>query len=232
MDLIKLLLVEDDTDYRTIIKECLEMTGEYTVFEAKNGLEGYEIYKSYPFDIIVTDVDMPKVSGLEMVDLIRKDDIFIPILVASGLTNPQNIDEGFKHDIDNYIKKPFTPDELDGFIKAILKRIMKNNQMMKKENNKCPLGSYLFDIENRRLIHKQKNIHLSKREAQILFMLYSNRGKVVLRSAILKQFWGAENDPFHSRSLDVFITKLRNYLKDDKSVIISTLRGEGLRLDC
>jgi len=100
------------------------------------------------------------------------------------------------------------------------------------EDNKIfPLGSYFFDTENRCLIFKEKTTQLSRREAQILYVLYENRGKVVKRSILLQQFWGSEDDPYHTRSLDVFITKLRSCLKDDKSIKISTLRGEGLRMD-
>ena len=217
MTTIKLLLVEDENDFRSIIKDCLEMTGDYEVVEAKNGLEGYETFQSFAFDIIITDVDMPKVSGFEMIDLIRKVNTNIPILVASGLTNPENLVEGFKHDIEGYIKKPYTSEELDGTIKAIFKRIMINNQFVIEENKSFQIGAYMFDIENRCLIHKGTSTTLSKREAQILYMLYKNKGKVVKRSVILKQFWGEEDDPFHSRSLDVFITRLRHFLKNEYS---------------
>jgi len=231
MELIHLLFVEDDRDYRLIIKECLEMTGKYKVYEAKNGYEGLEAFNKLPIDIIVTDIDMPKLSGLEMVDLIRKMNPDIPIIVASGMTNPENVKTGFEHDIDSYIKKPFTHDELDGVVKALFKRIKKNNQMVTEGNKIFPLGAYLFDTENRCLNLRGKITPLSRREAQILFVLYENRGKVVKRSVLLQQFWGSEDDPYHTRSLDVFITKLRNYLKDDKSIKISTLRSEGLRMD-
>jgi len=227
---LKLLLVEDDHDFRNIIKDCLEMTGEYIVEEAKNGWEGYNAFKSSNFDLIVTDVDMPKVSGLDMVDMIRKDNKNIPILVASGMTNAHNIHEGFKHEIDNYIKKPYTSEELDGVIKALFKRIVHNNQIMTEENKLIPLSSYLFDTENRCLKYEDTIVPLSKRETQILYMLYINKGKLVKRSVILQEFWGSEDDFFHSRSLDVFITKLRKLLKDDQSIKITTIRSEGLKL--
>ena len=230
MERIKLLLVEDDNDYRIIIKDCLEMTGEYIIHEAKNGWEGYETFKSHHFDIIVTDIDMPKVSGLEMVDLIRKDNKNIPILIASGMTHAHNINEGFKHDIDNYIKKPYTPEELDGVIKALFKRMAHHNQMV-TEKTIIPLCSYLFDIENRSLNHKNKNISLSKREAQILYMLYRYKDRLVKRNEILKEFWGAENDYYQSRCLDVFINKLRRCLKEDSSIELITIRGEGYILN-
>jgi len=231
MEKMKLLFVEDDNDFRSITKDCLEMIGEYKVTEAKNGLEGYEAFKSSDFDIIVTDVDMPKVSGLEMIDLIRKDNKNIPIMIASGLTNPEIIIEGFRLDIDNYIKKPYTTEELDYSIKALFKRIMNNNPIVPEDKKLLSLGSFVFDTENRCLKREKTTIQLSKREGQILFLLLNNKGNLVKRSVILKQFWGSEDDPYHTRSLDVFITKLRNYLKDDKSIKINTLRSEGFRLE-
>ena len=230
MEKIKLLFVEDENDFRSIIKDCLEMTGEYRVTEAKNGFEGYEAFKSSDFDIIVTDVDMPKITGLELVDLIRKDSN-VPILVASGLTNPERVNEGFKHDIDSYIKKPYTFEEIDGVIKALFKRLKNKNHIITEENKLLQFGSFTFDSGNRCLKHNDMTISLSKREAQILYLLLNNKGKLVKRSVILRQFWGSDDDPYHTRSLDVFITKLRNYLKDDKSVKIYTLRSEGFKLE-
>jgi len=232
MENIKLLLVDDDKGYRTTIKVSLEMIGNYTIYEAQDGLEGYEVFKSLDnLDIIVADIDMPKISGLEMVDLIRKDDPYIAIVVASGLISSDNVIEGYKHDIDNYIKKPFTAYELDGVIKALFNRLNKFNQIVAEEKKIIPLGSYLLDTEKRNLTRGQKIISLSKREAQILYMLYKSKGKLVQRSDILKEFWGSEDDFFHSRSLDVFINRLRKYLKEDKSIKISTVRSDGLILE-
>ena len=208
------------------------MTGEYTVYEAKNGLEGYETFKSNKLDIIVTDVDMPKISGLVMIDLIRKENKNIPIIVTSGLTALENVKEGFKHEIDSYIKKPFQPEELDGFVKAILWRMANNNQLMADENQILPLGHYEFDLENYCLKYDEKTISLSKREALILYMLYRNRNKIVKRKEILKEFWGAEDDFFHSRCLDVYTNRLRKHLNKDKAVSIITHRSKGIRLNC
>ena len=232
MENIKLLLVDDDKGYRTTTKVNLQLIGNYTIYEAKNGLDGYETFKTLEnLDVIVADVDMPKISGLEMVDLIRKDNQDIPIVVAIGLISPENVIEGYKHDIDNYIKKPYTAYELDGVIKALFKRLNKFNQIVAEEKKIIALGSYLLDTEKRSLSRGQKIISLSKREAQILYMLYRSKGKLVQRRDILKEFWGSEDDFFHSRSLDVFINRLRKYLKEDKSIKISTVRSDGLILE-
>jgi DNA-binding response OmpR family regulator len=167
-----------------------------------------------------------------MIDLIRKENLNIPILITSGLTTPQHVDDGYKHIIDNYIKKPFTPGELDGYIKALFRRMKDNNHMVEEADKLFPIGAYVFDFENRCLKYNEKIKVLSRREALILKMLYDSEGKLVKRSVFLKAFWGVEKDFFHSRSLDVFINNLRKYLKDDKSVKIETLRGEGLILIC
>lgn len=229
MEPIKLLLVEDDNDFRTIIKESLELTGEYRVYEAKNGMEGLKAFKTFDLDIIVADIDMPVINGLEMVDLIRMDNLHIPILVASALTNPENLEEGFKHNIDNYIKKPYIARELNGYVRAILKRIVDNDRIITEGQKVLHVGSYLFDLENRRLIRHEHRKDLTRLEASILFLLCKDKGELVNRKDILNEVWGCD-DFYHSRSLDVFINKLRKYLKDDKSIEIVTQRGKGLKL--
>lgn len=228
---IKLLLVEDDNIFRQVTKESLELTGNYHVYDAKDGLDGYNAYKSYDPDIIVTDVDMPRMSGLDMIEKIRKEDAEIPVIIASGLTSGRDQADGFKLEIDNYIKKPYLPGELDHHIKAILRRIQKTKTYRLKEIKPFRLGEYSFDLKNHCLIFKNEKLELSPREAQILEVLYANKGEVVKRKKILEQFWGSD-DYFPSRSLDVFISKLRKYLEKDSSVEIITIRGEGLKIIC
>ena len=229
MDNIKLLLVEDNERFRQVTKDTLELTGKYEVFEAENGQEGYKAYKSFAPDVIVTDVDMPVMSGLEMIENIRKEDTDIPILISSGMTDAKYIGKGYYLGIDNYIKKPYLPAELDHCIQAIFRRINKTLKINKEENITYQLGSFLFDLKNHCLIREDNKVNLTTREAQILQLLYENKGNVVKRKDILGQFWG--NDDFYSsRSLDVFITKLRKCLENDKSVEIVTVRSEGLKL--
>ena len=230
MEVIKMLLVEDDEAFRTITKCCLELTGEYQVYEAKDGYEGFESFQSQKFDVIVTDIDMPKISGLTMIDLIRKEDKDVPILITSGLTDSKNVHEGFEREIDNYIKKPFQPEELDDFVKSVLRQRKKTFQIETEEIKKFQLGAYIFDLENRCLIYKE-TILLSGREAQILYLLYTNKNKIVNRADILKKIWDEAGDSFfQSRILDVNISKLRKYLNDDPTIKIVNFRGKGLKL--
>ena len=229
MDDIKLLLVEDDEKFRRLTKGSLELTGKYEVFEAANGLEGYNAYKSFMPDIIVTDVDMSVMTGLEMIEKIKKEDPYIPILITSGMNSNRDVAKGFHLKIDNYITKPFLPAELDYKIEAVLRRMGWTENKNKEENNIYILGSSLFDPLNHSLKREDRTVDLTPRGAQILQLLFDNKNKVVKRIDILKKFW--ENDDFYtSRSLDVFVTKLRKCLKEDKSVEIVTVRKEGLKL--
>ena len=231
MEAIKLLLVEDNDDFREITKDTLELTGKYEIFEAKNGLEGYKAYKSFAPDIISADIEMPVMSGLEMIKKIREEDYFIPILISSGEANAKNIGIAYNLEIDSLIKKPYSPLELDCCITAIFRRIAKTEMIKKNENKVYVLGSYTFDLKNFCLIRDGNKKSLTSREALILQVLYESKGEVVKRKDLLEQFWGVD-DFYTSRSLDVFISKLRKDLNEDKSIEIVTVRGEGLKLLC
>ena len=230
MDEIKLLLVEDDNSFRKITKDSLELTGRYEVFGAANGSEGYNAYKSFKPDIIVTDLDMPVMSGFEMIEKIKNEDKDIPIIITSGLTEPRDIAKGYDLGADNYIKKNFLPAELDLNIKAIFRRIERTIQINREENKFYSLGFYTFDLQNHCLTRGDIITKLAPLATQILQMLCEAKGNVVKRTDILNQFWGNQDEYFASRSLDVFIAKLRKCLNDDKSVEIVTVKGDGLKL--
>lgn len=225
---IKLLLVEDNLDFSQVVKDSLELMGDYDVYVAPNGVMGYEAYKSFMPDLIISDVEMPQMSGLEMVERIRREDKMIPIIFASAKTEPKDLAKGFRLDIDDYIKKPYLPAELHLHIRAILRRV----GSLRKENQKNTIfriGGYLFNSEVHILVWKDEKIELTFRESQILEMLCEQKGNVVKRENILQRFWGTD-DFYTSRSLDVFISKLRKILAEDTSIQIQTVRGEGLRM--
>jgi Response regulators consisting of a CheY-like receiver domain and a winged-helix DNA-binding domain len=231
MDAIKLLLVEDVDEFREVTKDTLELTGRYEVFAAKNGLEGYKGYKSFAPDIIATDIDMPVMSGLEMIEKIRKEDNYIPIIVSSGVATSINIGKSYSLETDNIIKKPFLPTELDGCITALFRRIAKTEMRKKNESKIFILGSYTFDFNDFCLIRNNIKKSLTSRESMILQMICENKGEMVKRKDLLEIFW--EHDDFYtSRSLDVFISNIRKALKDDNTVEIRTIRGEGFKLIC
>ncbi|GHV21865.1 transcriptional regulator [Bacteroidia bacterium] len=228
MKQIKLLLVEDDEAFAFIIKGSLELTGNYQVCTAKNGFEGLRAYASFDPDIIVSDIEMPEMSGWDFIKKVREKDYRIPVLFASGRTNPRDIIDGYEIGVDNYIKKPYLVEELNAHVRAILRRI---SHFQNDEENKAkgfiPIGQYLFHVEPRILQIKNDEYKLTERETRILLALYEHRGELVKREDLLIEIWGT-NDFFSSRSLDVFINKLRKYLGGDKSVKINTLKGEGL----
>ena len=230
MKQIKLLLVEDDESFAFIVKGSLELLGNYDVCLAQNGFDGLKAYASFQPDIIVSDIEMPEMTGWELVKKIRESNLRIPVIFASGRTNPRDVIDGYEIGVDNYIKKPYLVEELSAHVRAILKRVPDfENDEENKSNGIIPIGQCLLHIETRTLQTKNKKYILTEMETKILMLLYERRGELVKREELLVEVWGEEGF-FSSRSLDVFISKLRKYLEIDKSVKINTLRGEGLLL--
>lgn len=229
--MIKLLLVEDDPTLSYIIQSGLqEIIGGYEVITAGNGAEGLLAWQQHHPDIIISDIDMPVMNGFQMVERIRETDGDTPIVFASALTSPKDVREGYKIGVNNYIKKPFVPDELDAHIHGLLK--MKDGAKTRNESGYYKIGSYTLDAEHASLRNDNTNTKkvLTVREAQILQLLADNKNETVKREAILSRFWNTEDDYFASRTLDVFIAKLRKLLGDDPLVSIKTIRGIGLML--
>jgi len=225
---IKLLFVEDDISFAYIVKGSLELTGTYQVQTAFNGKEGLETYYSFNPDVIVADIEMPVLSGMEMISQIRKINEAIPVLFASGYTNAQYVLDGYKLNADNFIKKPFLPEELNAHIQAVLKR----SRIVPNVNNSgnIYLGDYVFNTDKQYLQYKDTKSKLTARETKVLYKLYENTGNVVKRDELLEELWGI-NDFFTSRSLDVYINSLRKYLSLDSKINIETIRGKGLVLN-
>lgn len=229
--MIKLLLVEDDANLRYIVQSGLqELIGGYEVIVAANGAEGLDAWKEHQPDIIVSDVDMPVMNGLEMVERIRETDGDTPILFTSALTSPKDVKVGYKIGVNNYIKKPFVPDELDAHIHALLQ--LKEGAKTRTETDHYKLGCFTLDAKHANLRNDEtgKIQVLTVREAGILQLLVENKNETVKRSAILSRFWGTEDDYFASRSMDVFMNKLRKLLSEDTSIEIKTIRGVGVIL--
>ena len=173
--MIKLLLVEDDSTFSYIVKnELQEIIGGYEVITATNGAEGLKAWKEYHPDIIISDIDMPVMNGYQMVERIREMDGDIPILFTSALTSPKDVKEGYKLGVNNYVKKPFVPDELDAHIHAILK--MKAGVKLRNENEHYALGRFTLDAKHATLHNNEngENKTLTVREAQILQLLCEN----------------------------------------------------------
>ena len=229
--MVKLLLVEDDASLAYIEKTGLEdIIGGYDVTTAANGKEGLQAWQQTHPDVIISDIDMPVMNGFEMVERIRETDGDVIIIFTSALTSPNDVKAGYRLGINNYVKKPFVPEELDAHIQALMK--MRGGAKTQKETNHYKLGKYTLDADHATLRDDETDITqtITQREAQILQLLAENQNHVVRREAILSRFWNTEDDYFASRSLDVFVNKLRKLLSDEPRITLKTVRGVGLQL--
>lgn len=229
----KVLLVEDDKNLSFILKSSLEqMIGGYDVVSVANGKDGLDILTKENFDVIVSDVEMPIMDGVTMVQHIRKNHPSLAIIFITGLTTARDVINGYQAGADFYIKKPFLPEELDAHIQAVL-RMRHNTQVESPTNNDedtiFTIGKYSFDPTQNLLIFENEQHNLTAKESKILEMLCREKGKIVSRENILNGIWG-NSDFYSSRSLDVFITKLRKYLSKDTDISLNVLKGVGICL--
>ncbi|NDV57530.1 response regulator transcription factor [Bacteroides sp. 519] len=226
--MIKLLLVEDNESLNYIIQTSLEdVIGGYEVKTALNGKEGLILWKEYKPDVIVADIDMPEMNGKDMVKKIREVDGDTLILFASGET--KSITDALSIGGNNFIKKPYTPEELDAYLKTLI--TLKSGAPTRDKSQTRNLGSFTFDGVKNVLKDANDNVvSLTAKEAGVIRILILNKGEVVKRDAILEQVWGQEYDHFLSRSLDVVVNNLRKALASDPNVKLKTVKGIGLLL--
>jgi len=222
---IKILLVEDDLNLGMVISDHLNSNG-YQVTIADDGSEGLIKFNTELFHLCILDVMLPKLDGFSVAKDIRKLNTDIPILFLTAKSMTEDKIMGFEAGGDDYLTKPFSVEELQLRVKSLLKRVNLNSseEVLKKVN----IGNYIYDVENQILRIKKAEKTLTKKEAQILNLLYKYKNQVITREIILKAVWG-QDDYFVGRSLDVFITKLRKYFKDDPRIIISNLHGVGFK---
>ena len=229
--MIKILFIEDDKTCAYTTQGGLELLDIYDVEVAHNGKEGLELFDRFQPDVLVTDIEMPEMDGYELVKQVRTKDKSVIIIMESGRTMPKDVLRGYELGVDDYIKKPFVAEELHAHIQAIVKRTGSHHCEASNHSTNCLyIGHYKFDFLEETLELRMQKQKLTKREAGILKMLHENKNTVVPREKILADFWG-ESDYFHSRSLDVFISKLRKYLVHDPSVKITTVKGTGIKLE-
>ncbi len=224
-----ILLAEDDPNLSTVLQDYLEVIG-YKVTLCENGIEALEEFNKNYFDLCIIDVMMPKKDGFSLAEDIRKDNEAIPIIFLTAKSLKEDRVKGFSIGCDDYITKPFSTEELSLRIKAIMKRCMMrspNSEISKKGLFK--IGRYTFDPENMILSMDTKEIKLTKKEASLLKLLAERENQIMPRDLALKKIWG-RNDYFFARSMDVFITKLRKYLKDDPNISILNVHGTGFKL--
>lgn len=224
---IKILLVEDDTSLGFVISDQLKADG-YQVTLCTDGADGFRRFNEEVFHLCIFDVMMPKKDGFSLARDIRKINTEIPILFLTAKSMTEDKVEGFKAGGDDYLTKPFSSEELHLRVAALLKRV--NIVVEKKEEDCISLGDYVFDTINFTLTHPNFVKTLTKKEAQILKILCKFKNQVVPRDVVLNAVWG-QDDYFVGRSLDVFITKLRKYLKEDPQIQISNIHGIGFKLE-
>lgn len=224
----KILLVEDDPNLGLLLQDYLELKGKYKVVLAKDGEEGLEIFTKENFDLCILDVMMPKKDGFSLGKDIRRINPIVPIIFATAKTMIEDKSEAFNLGGDDYITKPFRIEELLLRINALLKRVS-NNESKPEEQDKFQIGEYQFDYKGQ-IIRKDDNQQkVSTKEAELLRLLCLKKNNVLTREEALISIWHDDNY-FNGRSMDVFLSKLRKYLKDDPKVEIINVHGKGYKL--
>lgn len=223
----KVLLVEDDTNFGQVLKNYLELN-DFVVELARDGILGLAAFRREKFDICLLDVMMPNMDGFTLAEEIRNVDPDIPLFFLSAKSMKEDILNGYKLGADDYITKPFDSEVLLHKIKAVLKR---NQEQQEKQHAQIEfnIGKYHFNSKLRTLQHDNESHTLSPKENELLTMLAEYRNDLLPREAALKRIWGSDTY-FNGRSMDVYIAKLRKYLKDDDTVEIVNIHGNGFRL--
>ena len=221
-----ILLAEDEPALGQIIKESLE-TRNFKVLLCENGEEAYKTYQLRKPELLVLDVMMPKKDGFTLAKEIRLEDDTIPILFLTAKSQPHDVVEGFTIGGNDYLKKPFSMEELIVRIKNLL-----NRKSLQQQSEVLNFGAFIFDFPKQTLQFKDEPTELlTHREAHLLYHLIKNKNQVLDRSLILNKLWG-NDDFFSARSMDVFISKLRKKLSKDSDLKIVNVRGFGYKLIC
>ena len=227
MDNTRILLAEDDENLGSLLKEYLNAKG-YETELFSDGNKAYRGFIKEYFNLCLLDVMMPEKDGFTLAKEIRQINNEIPILFLTAKSMKEDILEGFSIGADDYITKPFSIEELIYRIEAILRR---TKQDILQENKPFPIGKYLFDTQTQFLKKGNKKKKLTTKESELLKLLCNNKNKVLERNFTLRTIW-IDDNYFNARSMDVYITKLRKYLKDDPSIQIINVHGKGFKLIC
>ena len=224
----QILLVEDDDNFGTVLRDYLQLNG-YKVVLTRNGLEGFEKFKKYEFDICILDVMMPYKDGFTLAKEIRSKDKTTPIVFLTAKSMKEDVLKGYKIGADDYLTKPFDSEILLKKLEVLIQRTQKNIKKSKPKS-RILIGDFIFNPRLRTLIYKKDApTNLSPKENQLLLMLVENQNDLLSRNIALEEIWSDDNY-FTSRSMDVYIAKLRKYLRQDASVEIVNIHGEGFRL--
>jgi two-component system, OmpR family, response regulator len=222
---VRVLLAEDDENLGSLLQEYLAARN----FEADwvmNGEKAFRLFEKNHYDLCILDVMMPVKDGLTLASEIRMVDSGMPIIFLTAKSMKEDILEGFARGADDYITKPFSMEELIFRIEAILRRTIGTTET---KNNIQNIGKYEFDPQKQTLTYKDQVQNLTTKETDLLKLLVNNKNRILERNFALKAIW-IDDNYFNARSMDVYITKLRKYLKEDSSVQIINVHGKGFKL--
>ncbi len=222
----KILLAEDDSNLGILLKNYLTAKN-YETMLYENGALALEAYSSGNFGLCILDIMMPEMDGLTLAKEIRLRDPNIPIIFLTAKDQKEDIIEGFKYGGDDYMTKPFSMEELLYRIEAILRRAA--NTSVKKKEDSYVIGDYTFDPLHQILTHKNQSIKLTTKESELLELLCIHGNEILERNYALKTIW-IDDNYFNARSMDVYITRLRKYLRKDPTIKILNVHGRGYKL--
>lgn len=220
---MKVLLAEDDRDFGNILSQYVTISG-FDVTLARDGKEAWDMFNNEKPDICVLDVMMPEMDGFKLGEKIKEVQPDVPLIYLTAKSLKEDIVKGLKIGADDYITKPFDPEVLILRINNILKRVYSSS------NDEFKISSTVLNFNTLELICGTTREKLTLKEAQLLKYFIINKNKVLAREDILTEIWG-EDDYFLGRSMDVFISRLRKYISEDKNIDIRTVRGTGFILE-
>ena len=222
----QVLLVEDDPNLGLLLKEYLGHKN-FDVTLKKNGEEGLFAFRKGRFDIVLLDVMMPKMDGFTVAEEIRKDDTEVPLIFLTAKSLKEDKIKGLTIGADDYITKPFSMEVLELKINAILRRTEKKEVLKPKDTYDA--GHTVLDYKNQKLIYNEQETRLTTKENELLRLFFERKNDILERDVALRHVWH-DDSYFTARSMDVFISKLRKYLKEDASISIINVHGTGYKL--
>jgi DNA-binding response OmpR family regulator len=222
----KILLAEDDTNLGTLLRNYLNVK-KYETFLCVNGKDALREFTGASYDLCILDIMMPEMDGLTLAKEIRIINPSIPIIFLTAKNQKEDVIEGFISGADDYITKPFSMEELLYRIEAILRRA--SEPAVHKKEEHYTIGEYTFDTLKQLLSFRNQTVKLTTKESELLELLCRHKNEILERNFALKAIW-IDDNYFNARSMDVYITKLRKYLKKDPSVKILNVHGKGYKL--
>lgn len=224
---IQVLLVEDEPVIAQVLKDTLELCG-FAVSVAANGVEGWSSFMNQRPDICLLDIMLPRKDGYALLKDIRTVDELIPVIFLTAKDLTEDVLKGFELGADDYIRKPFSIEELIVRLKAVLRRRFVSPDI-EQQKSFPTIGSFVLDQSQMTLKRNGREFQLSRRESELLTLLSTQKNDLLDRRTALLKLWG-EDSVFTARSMDVYITRLRKFLSEDKNVVIQNVRGKGYRL--